>query len=285
MPPIVVNDHIPPISGDHLPPIVVDNPPPIVVDNPPPVATAAVAGTISFESGLPYAFARVRAVDRQLRQETTLADGAADAAGNYRLTYQAAPATRAGGERPDLVVQVLDAAGATIASSDVRFDAPPDVVIDVTVPAAAGVEPSEFDRVKAAVEGALQGTPAVQVASADLAYLAGRTGEHPSLVATYAAAAKLADATGAPPALYYGLLRSDLPNSLPSLLTQGSDLHPEAIETAIARNLIPTGTETDARATLEGGDHRGRPRHTRRPARSTGPGAGPRQRGRVASAA
>src|SRR6478736_708992 len=72
---------VPPVV-DHVPPIVVDHVPPIVVDNPPPATTAAiVAGTISFESGLPYALARVRAVDRTIRQETTLADGAADGNG------------------------------------------------------------------------------------------------------------------------------------------------------------------------------------------------------------
>ena len=46
------------------------------------------------------------------------------------------------------------------------------------------------------------------------------------------------------------------PNSLPSLLIQGADLHPEAIETAIARNIVPTGTEPDARATLRKADDR-----------------------------
>jgi len=211
--------------------------------------SATVSGTVAFGSGERFANARVRALDQELRNEVALGEGTADEQGRYSISYDPSAAKAAGKQRPDLVVQVLSAAGLPLASSEVRFDAPADVVLDVTVPPSAGIEPSEFERVGRAVDTALQGLHPKDVTSADVAYLAGRTGEQPNLIAAYAAAAKLADATGSKPEPFYGLLRSDLPNSLPLLVAPDADLHRDAIETAVAQNLVPAGT-ADASADL-----------------------------------
>jgi peptidoglycan hydrolase-like protein with peptidoglycan-binding domain len=211
-------------------------------DGEPAAASATVSGTVAFGSGEPFANARVRALDQELRSQVALGEGATDNQGRYSIAYDPSAATAAGKERPDLVVQVLSAAGLPLASSEVRFDAPTDSILDVTVPASTGVEPSEFERVGRAVDVALQGLRPKDVTSADVAYLAGRTGEQPDLIAAYAAAAKIADATGSKPEAFYGLLRSDLPNSLPLLVAPDPDQHREAIEGALAQNVVPAGT-------------------------------------------
>jgi hypothetical protein len=111
-------------------------------------AAFVVTGTVT-QDGEPLEGLTVRAVDRDLGGEEPLGEATTDADGRYRIGYTAADFERNERGTADVLVRVVDAAGTTVAESELRFNAGREATVDVAVPPGETVSPTEYDRLRA----------------------------------------------------------------------------------------------------------------------------------------
>lgn len=177
-----------------------------------------------------------------LGREEKISEGVANQAGEYRLEYDRDGG--AAGERPDLQVRAfLD--GTDIGTSEVRYNAPSPVSIDVIVAPEAVVRGDEHARmlgdlaphIEAAPDrkrlGDLEETPERR----DITYLANKTGWDARAVAMAAAADQMAAGSKLPGELFYALFRAGLPAN-PNVLARtrpelAADIWKQSIENGV----------------------------------------------------
>lgn len=163
------------------PPPTPPPPPPPSPPPPPPPSVFSVSGVVRFADGTPAAGIGVFAVDRDLRAEEALGRATTDAAGAYRIAYSPEQLRRTERGSADLMVRASAAGGGVrLAISPVLFNAPPDAVVDLVIPAEAMRAPSLFERIVAAL-APLLGTVKVEELEEDeqhqdLTFLAGESG-------------------------------------------------------------------------------------------------------------
>jgi len=210
----------------------------------PPAAAAglSVSGTVRSDDGDRLAGVAVRAFDKDLRHEHALGSATSDGNGRYAIAYSCA---EPGGA--DLVVRAYAADGRTaIAESPVLFHAPAKATVDLTIAAADRPGPSELERVEAATSPALDGAQPFELTADDAAFLAGETGLAAALISTWANAARLAQQTELPTALFYGLLRAGLPSDLGALLAVAADQRRAALQRSLDARLVPASLAKNA---------------------------------------
>jgi hypothetical protein len=146
-----------------------------------------VSGQLTWADGTPVADVVVRAVDQDLRNEQPLGPHAphfahetrTDAAGRYEIIYTRRQFAHAEVKTADLIVRALDANGTVAASSPTMFNAPEVADIDLTLSGAVAGQPSEYERLVAAVAPLLRDADPPEVTSlesTDLGFLASETG-------------------------------------------------------------------------------------------------------------
>ena len=130
---------------------------------------ARVWGVVRLPEGTATSDFRVVVYDVDMASETALDSGPLDAEGAYDIRYHAEwyAADEAG--TADLRVRVIDAAKNVCAESDVYFNAPNDLRIDVTLDASALV--SEWERSVAAIDLVRQQVPIDQLTDKHLDFL------------------------------------------------------------------------------------------------------------------
>jgi hypothetical protein len=113
--------------------------------------TRTVHGQITDQNGSPQSGLAVKAFDRNIgKVDTLFGQAATDAQGNYRITY--ASKQLDGKSTADLVVAVYQGES-LLQTSDVIFDASPEVVKDFTIAMDQG---PEFQRLAAKIEPLLR---------------------------------------------------------------------------------------------------------------------------------
>jgi hypothetical protein len=215
--------------------------------------TYSVSGTVTSPVSTAVGGLTVELVDRNIGADSSLTSGSTDSLGAYRLnvviTLESLSLHHK--TKPDLQVRV--SAGTTfLAASNVVYDAPLSVTIDVTLPPDTIGLPSEHETFIANVAtlypdklGALNETKEHQ----DITFLARKSKLDGRLVAMLALADQLSDiyvapAPGAPsvnlkPEFYYALLRAGFPANADSLF-QASPKAVEAVwQQAIKQRVIP----------------------------------------------
>ncbi|MEQ1575687.1 MAG: Tc toxin subunit A, partial [Vicinamibacterales bacterium] len=216
-------------------------------------ATLTARGVVRAPDGRPLAGLLVRAYDKNLRSEDSLGESVTDAEGRYEIRYRSTQPKQAPKGHADLRIAVCDPAGEEIATSDVHFNAPADVVIDVTVPA-AGRGPSEYERHLDALKPAQQGLSLAELTEdaehQDVTFLTGETGIERDHIKCLVRAARAAAArpslpaatarTALPTEIFYGLFRQGLPTSLDELWTEPVDALITALRLSIEQNIIPS---------------------------------------------
>jgi hypothetical protein len=119
----------------------------------------AVRGSVRDTLGLGVGGVLVELVDRDVRRSEFLGEHCTDGLGGYELSYHSAHGDS--GERGSLDLQVRVYAGKgredLIGESEVRFNAGPDEVIDVTVELELPARTSEFEQHVATLEPLLRG--------------------------------------------------------------------------------------------------------------------------------
>jgi peptidoglycan hydrolase-like protein with peptidoglycan-binding domain len=166
-----------------------------------------IFGVVSDHDGLPMPGVVVLAYRRQLRDRMATGRAATNDQGKYVLRFGQ------GGDTPDLELEVVDATGALVYTSPVQHK----VTDGTEIPLALGgrtqpPEHAELGRAMSSRLGNLRPEEIEQSArNHDVSFLAADTGFAKSLIALYAAAARLQAKTDLPAELFYGLFRQNVP--------------------------------------------------------------------------
>ena len=209
------------------------------------IGTFIVRGRVLHAGGRSPVGATLRAFDRDLRREEPLGEAKPDAGGRYEITYSRDRFTRAEKENADLVLRVLGPDDRELAVSEVLFNAPEEVDLDITVPAGTWELSSLFETLGMALEPLLVDVGLADleedVAHQDLSFLAGETGFSPDLLARFVLSHRM-PGDGLPPEFWFAVLGGGavpapaaraLRDQLPSLATAAIGLDPAAAQKAL----------------------------------------------------
>ncbi|MGZ8842403.1 MAG: neuraminidase-like domain-containing protein, partial [Pyrinomonadaceae bacterium] len=225
-----------------------------------------VRGTVLDANGRLVAGATVRAFDRDLRSEEELGQTVTNAQGHYQINYSAAQFRRNEKGSADLRVAVFNQNGRELVSSEIHFNAEPEMTIDLK----AGPDPtalSEYERYQADLKLVLQGVTLIEIAAEnpvdqdkDLDFLTRDTGIERQHIAWLVGAAKLEHQTllppeslqagGVPAEVFYGWFRKGLPTDWEELRLQTISRLRTALIEAIDQNIIPGKLREDAEKIL-----------------------------------
>lgn len=175
--------------------------------------TFRVTGHVRFANGVPATKMTVVAVDRDLRGGQPLGRTETDRDGAYLIEYTSRQFSNLEQGTADLEVRALDVGGLALAVSPVLFNAPPDAVVDLTIPLDRRLPPTLFERLEAAVEplrgqvtfGELEEDRKLH----DLSFLSGETGFDRRTLARFGLAHRLAR-HGLEPEFWFALLGGSL---------------------------------------------------------------------------
>ncbi len=207
--------------------------------------TMAVRGRVRHADGRAVIGATVHAFDRDLRREELLGEAKPDAGGRYEILYGRDRFARAEKENADLVLRVFGPDGRVLAVSEVLFNAPEEVDLDITVPAGTWELSSLFETLGVALEPLLVDVGLADleedVEHQDLSFLAGETGFAPDLLARFVLSHRI-PGDGLAPEFWFAVLGGgavsasaarSLRDQLPSLVTAATGLDPAAVLKAL----------------------------------------------------
>jgi GH18 family chitinase len=217
-------------------------------------AKFTVTGTVASPTSASVGGLQVQLVDKNVGGDIVLSSTTTDRRGNYQIVVVIPPVVAGSRSkpRPDLQAKVYSGTK-YLAASDVKYDAPVHLTLNVQLPSDASALISEHEALTSAVAtaypgklGALQENKDRQ----DITYLANKTGWDARAVAMAAladqfgqAAVPAAGAAAAPasikPEFYYALFRSGLPANADTLY-QASPKYVQSVwEQSIKQGLIP----------------------------------------------
>ncbi|TVR42807.1 MAG: hypothetical protein EA394_02535, partial [Bacteroidia bacterium] len=208
-------------------------------DPPIPVPSFSLSGNIYQADGRPLAGVMVRAFDRDMRSEEFLGEQVADEDGFYMILYYASQFRRAEKGSADLFIRVNDANGRELAISDIFFNAPPNAVIDLTVPASAYHIPSEWEHLHAEIAPLRESVAVHELTDDDLDFLSKEADIPLDQLSFLRQDALWASVHGVDQAVFYGLLRQGMPMVLRALLAERPGRMRQALEAALDNNQIP----------------------------------------------
>ena len=179
-----------------------------------------------------------------LGSETEIARGTADADGRYAVEYDVDKLQKVG-LRPDFRVHAA-LGGNEIGTSDVVYNAPPRVAIDVIVAPGTLARADEHSRLVEELAPHLEASPDRRRLAdleetderPDITYLANKTGWDARAVAMAAAADRMAAGTKLPSDLFYALFRAGLPANADALARTTPDLAVDIWKTSIEGGVI-----------------------------------------------
>ncbi|MCH8877936.1 MAG: peptidoglycan-binding protein [Chloroflexi bacterium] len=194
-----------------------------------------VSGRVTQPNGNPIAGAQVRVIGKRLlaKDDTTLREIETDASGDYEVNYLPDQVTGS-----DLLVQILGQNDEVVASSPLIIEATNEQTVDLVVDHEAYRGLSEYERLLQRLKPCLNGTNPSDLDREGVAYLAGKCRVNPVYIAYLVQANRFAKATGIQPEAFYALLRANLPVSLPALVVQERATQQQALEDAVAANII-----------------------------------------------
>ncbi len=219
-----------------------------------------VTGTVSDPNGIPLANAVVVAYERRLRSSREVGRAPSDKEGRYLITFPA------GTTAPDLQLSVLGRRGEVLYTSPVQYKVASHAEIPLAMGGPTRAQAPALFRLSARLAsqiGDLAPDGLVEDAhNQDLTFLAASTGLNKESIAFYSVSARMAKATTLPAELFFALLEQNVPGDgmvaalastaeagvdldrnakrlLDSILTSSPRMRAYAVETAIARNVIP----------------------------------------------
>ncbi|MEO8554798.1 MAG: carboxypeptidase-like regulatory domain-containing protein, partial [Kofleriaceae bacterium] len=204
----------------------------------------SVYGQVLDANGDPVIGASVFAVDVDLRRNEVLGQATTDSGGDYEVRYPASKFTRAEKASADLVVRAL-LGDRRVAESTTRFNAPPEVRIDLGSAERHG--DSEYTRLRSEVEPLLDGAAPSELVDTDVDFLAGETGRDAErwrsfVRAQQLSALELARKLKLPAEAFYAWLRARLPADWDALVQVRSHELRSTLIDAVANNVVPAWT-------------------------------------------
>jgi len=134
------------------------------------IPSQRVSGTVTTRSGdaLPAGLI-VRADDIDMKTESLLGESGLDQSGRYEIRYRPEAYAAAEAGTADVVVRVYDAAGNKVAESDVHFNAPADLHVDLEVD--VKVLMTEWERYIGQIDSVRQGVPLSELTDKNVDFL------------------------------------------------------------------------------------------------------------------
>jgi peptidoglycan hydrolase-like protein with peptidoglycan-binding domain len=195
-----------------------------------------VRGKARRSNGDPMLGVIVRALRKGLRQDAILGQATTAAAGDYSIEYRPA-------ESPiSIVVQAIDTAGNTLATSEVICKARPLEIVNLT-PGGVFRGPSEFkqiqDRLAPILEREQVRIEALE--TADIELIACAHDLNRERVALLVVSSRMARETGMESEAFYALVRQGAPTVLIALVAQSPETLRSALETSVSANIVGEG--------------------------------------------
>ncbi len=204
-----------------------------------PIEMFVVRGTVCHSDGRPIPHVTVKAFDRDMRWEEPLGQAKTTESGLYEITYTYAKFQRSEKGRADLVVRVCDERNHELVSSQIIFNAKPDLVVDLILPGAESRGPSEFDRLVRDIMPLLRDVPQQDLSEEDIAFLSADTGIDRRYIRWLAESARRHVETDiVDQFIFYGLFRQNLPSALDDLLALELSVLREALEQSSQEHVI-----------------------------------------------
>jgi hypothetical protein len=236
----------------------VDNSPSTTMDSGPSfvdgrenIGSLEVVGTVTTNDGIALPELRVELWDINLDGGKQLASGVTDARGGFAIAYDAHQLI--GKPRADLSVRVVDprTPNAELARSATLYQADPQVTVNLVVPAGSVAQPSEYARLRAAVQPVLGTTALAALDAKGVEYVANRVRWDARSVAMAAQAARLAASTTMPAEHYYALMRAGVAGDADALHRLPSASVKRAVELAMSGGVISGEHPIDATLALQ----------------------------------
>jgi Tc toxin complex TcA C-terminal TcB-binding domain/Neuraminidase-like domain len=206
-----------------------------------------VRGVVRTSAGAPSVGVAVNAYDQNLSGEDLLGSTVTDTAGRYQITYT--ELARAGKVRPDLVVRAVGHEEVVLAESERICQAPATVIVNLSV----GGEyrgPSEYDALSSRLSPLTAGFDLAEATEEHIERLSCGSETETTRIKSLAAASSLSAATGLAAPVLYGLLRRGIPAARKELLTTRPAELRQALEGALADNLVPATLTATLEATM-----------------------------------
>jgi hypothetical protein len=215
-----------------------------------------VRGTVRVEDGAPLVGVSVSAIDRDMREAWSqpLGQALVDGQGRYEIRYSRRQFRRAEKEAADLVVRALDVQGAELARSSIVFNASPVETIDLALPLEkARLVPgtSEYERYVRELAPLMASVPLEDLTDDDISFLAGDTDMPSEHLGHLRLDARWSKRHNAERAVFYGLLRQDLPSDYGRLLAEQPTRIEQALKASLAANVVPSSLDADLDHVLE----------------------------------
>ena len=240
-----------------------------------------IHGVVRTEHGEPLDGVTVQALNRDLRSEQLLGEVPARE-GHYEIRYRRSQFRKAEKNSAALVMKVLGPEGNELYKTPIRYNAPGDLELDITLQGASYRGPSEWEVLTGALMPLLEDISPLELREdeqhQDISFLAGETGKSRLAIGTWIACFRLADKTAReetalPPEAFFGFLRQGQPSIFHDSFLQDmqhpdrmalmddkilrgvaettEDLQQSLLEKAIADNLIPSRTGLFIKEILE----------------------------------
>jgi hypothetical protein len=154
----------------------------------------------------------VKAFDKDIRSEQTLGSPATtDASGAYQIVYSEKDFSATDLLAPDVIVRVYDKGGKLLKESDVFYNAPPQLRVDIDLSGQSYAGPSEFEHTSQTIAPFLGTLAPSDLAedqkNQDISFLTNKTSLPGSRVETFAMAFRFYKNTEVEAAVFYGLIQ------------------------------------------------------------------------------
>ncbi|HTR29717.1 MAG TPA: neuraminidase-like domain-containing protein [Puia sp.] len=180
---------------------------------PDPNAPLKVSGVVYDQWIEPLQGAPVMLFEKDLRSEHPVAEGETDEKGNYSIRYSKQKLTGDGGSGANLIVKVYGGNGDPIYTSDVHYNAAPQLQVNVNLGPRPDKGPSDFVKNVELIRPAIGDLPIQDLTENqkvhDLSFLINKTGIAANTLVQLVASFRFEKWTGLEAEVYYGILDSN----------------------------------------------------------------------------
>jgi Tc toxin complex TcA C-terminal TcB-binding domain/Neuraminidase-like domain/Salmonella virulence plasmid 28.1kDa A protein len=177
-----------------------------------------VSGTLRNQYQQPMAKVEIRAFDKDIRSEQALGETLTDAVGHYEIHYTQAQFASGDKQAADLIVRAYDSKNNLLKESDIYYNAPAILEVDIDLGSAAYAGPSLYEQLVGAITpfvgkiafGQLTEDDKVQ----DISFLTNKAALPQGQVENIAMASRFALSGKVPASAWFGMLQEGQPGNI-----------------------------------------------------------------------
>jgi len=178
----------------------------------------SISGTVRNQYQQPMRGALVRAFDKDIRSEQTLGEASTNEQGFYQILYSREKFAITDQLAADVLLRLYDAEGKLLKETDIHYNAPAELKIDISLSDQPFRGVSEFEQVHATIipfTGRLPLASVTETAETpDITFLINKTNLPADRVEAMAMAYRFESQTKISAVVFYGLLREGVPGNL-----------------------------------------------------------------------